>query len=151
MDSPPADNEARIESFIEATRASRDHAHQYLEMAEWDVSGAIELWLDGDGAEGASSAADEEEPARRAADRAPPSNPAPAPATSRAVHTLNDLNASAGNDGHEDDDDSDQDYFAGGEMSGLAVQGNPQPERANDLLQGLFDRARRLVDEMAGG
>jgi UBX domain-containing protein 1 len=140
MNSPPEDSETRIASFIEATSASRENAHQYLEMAEWDVGVAIELWLDGDGAEGASSAADEEEPA---AERAPPSNPAPGPATGRAIHTLNDLNASATHDGHDDDDDSDQDYFAGGEKSGLAVQGNPQSERVNDLLQGLFERARR--------
>jgi UBX domain-containing protein 1 len=136
--SPPADSEDLIASFIDATSASREDAIQHLEMSEWDLSSAIDIWFDG---------ADEpEEDDQRAAEPAPPSNPAPAPATGRAggVRTLNDLNPSAGHDDEANDDDaSDNDYFAGGEKSGLAVHGNPPANRANELLQGLFDRARR--------
>jgi UBX domain-containing protein 1 len=145
--SSPADSEARIASFIEATSASREEAIQHLEMSEWDVTVAIELWFDG---------ADEpEEDDHGVAEPAPSSNPAPAsdPAPARAtdraaraggIRTLNDLNASAGHADEDDaDDTSDNDYFAGGEKSGLAVHGNPQLNRTHELVDGLFQRASR--------
>jgi UBX domain-containing protein 1 len=150
MSSPPSDSEARIDTFTEATNASRVDALHYLDMTEWDVGAAIDCWLDGDGDDGdgqvehsgpaATPAAAPPHPAP-----APRSNPASAPAPARrgGIRTLDDLNSPAGQDHDHDDDDNDNDYFAGGEKSGLAVHGNPPPDRSNDLLQGLFDRARR--------
>jgi len=150
MSSPPSDSEARIDSFTEATNASRADALHYLDMTEWDVGAAIDCWFDGDGEDGDGQGDHSAGPAAAPAAHphpapAPPSNAAPARAPARrgGVRTLNDLNSSAGNDHADDDDDNDNDYFAGGEKSGLAVHGNPPPDRSNDLLQGLFDRARR--------
>jgi UBX domain-containing protein 1 len=60
----------------------------------------------------------------------------------RGPRTLRDLQNDGGSShghAHDDsDDESDQDYYAGGEKSGLAVQGDPQ-EQINSIL----DRARR--------
>jgi UBX domain-containing protein 1 len=136
---PSDSSEERINDFIEATNSTRDDAVQYLEMAEWQLGAAIDLWFDG--------VDDAEEDEGPATEPAPPSNPAPAPTAGRGgpIRTLHDLNPSAGND-DDDDDASDNDYFAGGEKSGLAVQGNPPGERSNELLQGLFDRARRCAE-----
>lgn len=68
--------------------------------------------------------------------------PEPTPATKRArpekkFATLGDF--AAGHDGNSSEDDGsvDQDFFAGGEKSGLAVQ-NP-----DDLKKKILEKARR--------
>jgi len=79
--------------------------------------------------------------------------------TAKGPRTLKDLQgSSAGGHGHSHDDDSDdegpqQDFFAGGEKSGLAVQnpdagGNLPPGRnqqARDVVNSILDQARRWV------
>jgi hypothetical protein len=146
MASLPTNSEARITAFMDATSSSRDEAIQHLEMTEWDVTAAVDIWFQ-DETEEAEEPEDDAEPAAA-------SNPVPNPTTARtsgSIHTLNDINpTTSAEHGADDEDGSDNDYFAGGEKSGLAVHGNPHgnppPARgANELLQGLFDRARRWV------
>ena len=57
------------------------------------------------------------------------------------VRTLRDIGSVAQDE--DDDDEKDQDYFAGGEKSGLAVQGGGSGNNAQDHIQGILDRARR--------
>jgi len=72
------------------------------------------------------------------------------------LRTLKDLQSSgSGGHGqaHDDDDDSDgdfqddenQDFFAGGEKSGLAVQ-NPNQANPRDHINNILKRARQSVD-----
>jgi UBX domain-containing protein 1 len=57
------------------------------------------------------------------------------------IRTLQDLTSTGSHDHDDDDDHSDNDYFTGGEKSGLAVHGgNRDPQ---DHIQDLLDRARR--------
>jgi UBX domain-containing protein 1 len=63
-------------------------------------------------------------------------------APQRGMRTLSDLRGDAEPHDHDHDDDSDQDLFTGGEKSGLAVH---NPSNPQDQIQGLLDRARRLV------
>ncbi len=84
---------------------------------------------------------------------------APAPATSAStssqaakkgqaksgsskLRTLKDLQGDSGAHAHGDGDDSDndQDFFAGGEKSGLAVQ---NPNNPRDKINSILERARK--------
>lgn len=80
--------------------------------------------------------------------RQPPARSQP----QRGLRTLGDLQSSGGGSqghGHDgDDDDSDyqddenQDLFAGGEKSGLAVQ-NPNQSNPQDYINNILRRARQ--------
>jgi UBX domain-containing protein 1 len=67
------------------------------------------------------------------------------------ARTLRDLQSSGGGHGHAHDDDDDdddhaddenQDFFAGGEKSGLAVQ-NPNQSNPRDQINNILKRARQ--------
>jgi UBX domain-containing protein 1 len=66
------------------------------------------------------------------------------------ARTLRDLQSSGGGHGHAHDDDDDdddkddenQDFFAGGEKSGLAVQ-NPNQANPRDQINNILKRARQ--------
>lgn len=60
--------------------------------------------------------------------------------------SLRDLQA-RDDDGDDDEPDKEQQYFAGGDKSGLAVQdpGNGEPRSANDHIQRLLQTARQYV------
>ena len=72
----------------------------------------------------------------------------------RGMRTIQDLQSSGGGHGHAHDDgdresdddynDENQDFFAGGEKSGLAVQNPNQPSPA-DHINNILKRARQYV------
>lgn len=72
----------------------------------------------------------------------------------RGMRTIQDLQSSGGGHGHAHDDgdresdgdynDENQDFFAGGEKSGLAVQNPNQPGPA-DHINNILKRARQYV------
>jgi UBX domain-containing protein 1 len=76
---------------------------------------------------------------------------APPPPPRGGLRTLKDLQGEGGHAGHghanDDDDDSadDQDFFAGGEKSGLAVQNPNAGATPRDQINSILDRARRYV------
>ena len=72
-----------------------------------------------------------------------PSQPTRQSASGRGgIRTLQDLGG--GQDHHDDDSESDNDYFTGGEKSGLAVHGGGGNRDPEDLVQKLLDRAKKL-------
>ncbi|RAR03662.1 SEP-domain-containing protein [Stemphylium lycopersici] len=98
-----------------------------------------------------------------AAPAAPSSSQPPAgrgQPTQRGVagaRTLRDLQSSGGGGGHAHDDDDDdenpddenQDFFAGGEKSGLAVQ-NPNQSTPRDQINNILKRARQNAPRPGG-
>ena len=66
----------------------------------------------------------------------------------RGMRTLQDLQGEGDSRGHghahppgdDDDDEIGQDFFAGGEKSGLAVQ---NPNNAQDHIRNIIERARQ--------
>ncbi|KAJ6376926.1 hypothetical protein OIU76_025975 [Salix suchowensis] len=64
------------------------------------------------------------------------------PSSSRAggIRTLSDLNRRSGPDSESDDDDAPQEYYTGGEKSGMLVQ---DPTKGNDV-DAIFNQARQL-------
>lgn len=63
------------------------------------------------------------------------------PGTSRGgIRTLSDLNRPSGS-GSDSDSDNPQEYYTGGEKSGMLVQ---DPSKGNHDVDAIFDRARQL-------
>ncbi|KAL3596100.1 hypothetical protein D5086_007737 [Populus alba] len=64
------------------------------------------------------------------------------PSSSRAggIRTLSDLNRRSGLDSDSDDEDAPQEYYTGGEKSGMLVQ---DPTKGNDV-DAIFNQARQL-------
>lgn len=123
-----------------------------LEDNEWDLETAVQNWFaiqheENDSA-GDAFDMDEDEP----------DVPQPIPSTSAAgasskkaakssgIRTISDLGG--GQDHADDDENSDNDYFAGGEKSGLAVHG--QPTNPRDQIQNLLNRARQNAPRPGG-
>jgi UBX domain-containing protein 1 len=73
------------------------------------------------------------------------------------MRTLKDLQGDGAHEGHghghgdDDDSDEEQDFFAGGEKSGLAVQNpNANPSSsARDHINSILERAKRLAREFS--
>ncbi|CAN6479184.1 unnamed protein product [Victoria cruziana] len=63
-------------------------------------------------------------------------------ASSRRIRTLSDIGRSSGSaSSDENDGDAPQEYYAGGEKSGVLVQG---PTKGNNDVDAIFDQARQL-------
>lgn len=60
------------------------------------------------------------------------------------MRTIHDLQSHDGS-GSESDDDHEQDFFAGGEKSGLAVQNPNRGDKQPDYFNNLLNQARRYV------
>lgn len=132
-----------------------------LEDNDWDIDVAVAHYLDGPppAVESDDDMTEEQShPApsggRRLGDASTLSHPAPSatanPASSKksrdqpkrgGVASLRDLQDQEDSHDHDDDSDKDQEYFAGGDKSGLAVQ-DPGSGH-NQHIQRLLDRARR--------
>jgi UBX domain-containing protein 1 len=115
-------------------------ARETLESFSWDFEDAVGHWFtthnvyDDDDLTDEDISMDDPQPIRST------TNLSTGQPTS-SFRTLFDLGGSAEDEDH--DDEKDQDYFAGGEKSGLAVQGPGSGSNAQDHIQGILDRARR--------
>lgn len=74
------------------------------------------------------------------------SKPRQSATSSKRFATLGDFNSSARDD--SDSDDHDQDMYAGGDKSGLAIQ-NPGKNGAEDLKKKIIEKARKGGKEIA--
>ncbi|KAL9093687.1 MAG: hypothetical protein Q9159_000216 [Coniocarpon cinnabarinum] len=159
-----ADHDEKVAQFANIT-GDAQHARFFLDANNWDLNAATSSYL---------AAQDEgglETPPNPTAQPANPSapiassfgpqqatgpassssNPAPAsrskpPQQKKKFGSLRDLQQ-AGSPSASDDSDKDQEYFAGGDKSGLAVQdpSNPHagPSGANEHIQRLLQTARQ--------
>lgn len=125
-----------------------------MDANEWDIESAVTEFfaeqdeaLQGINTEGGRRLGSEDDPTDRARGRtlgdssASSATPQQSSSSSRKAQkkfaTLGDLQAGAGGDSSEDDEMENQDFFAGGEKSGLAVQ-NP-----DDIKRKILEKARR--------
>ncbi|KAL2010545.1 hypothetical protein VTN00DRAFT_6352 [Thermoascus crustaceus] len=164
MASNPADQDEIVSQFCAMTGTRPSDARQFLDANEWDIEAAVtEFFAEQDEAlqsmntGGGRRLGSDDLTDRPSAGRTLGGAPAPSSATpqqsssssrrapKKKFATLGDLGAgSAGGDSTDDDDMENQDFFAGGEKSGLAVQ-NP-----DDIKQKILEKARRTkppVDE----
>ncbi|KAL5715356.1 Plant UBX domain-containing protein 4 [Ranunculus cassubicifolius] len=69
------------------------------------------------------------------------------PSTSRAggIRTLADLNRQSDHHASDSDSDEPQEFYTGGEKSGMLVQGPPKaPPKGNNEIESIFDQARQV-------
>lgn len=161
---------SQVETFIGITSASRDEALFFLESHNFDLESAIHSYYENNAAtdldsQGLGRDLDEleEEEEVAAAPRSlgpslvPPPSFAPVPAAMSSredkkkkaaskpsgsrggIRTLADLNRSAGS-GSDSDSDGPQEYYTGGEKSGMLVQ---DPTKGGHDIDQLFDQARQ--------
>ncbi|KAI9726042.1 MAG: hypothetical protein M1828_002050 [Chrysothrix sp. TS-e1954] len=141
------DNEASLSEFSRVTGASREKAQQYLTDNNDQLFEAIDSYYDdmeggddggnpqssGQPSQGASNATNQQ-----TASSASKKKPTP---QKKKFGTLSDLQSNA--ESHDDDSDKEQEFYAGGDKSGLAVQDPSQQGGGRDSVQRLIDTARR--------
>ncbi|KXS95390.1 hypothetical protein AC578_1902 [Pseudocercospora eumusae] len=150
-----SDQQDKIAQFSSVTGANPSAAQTALNAANWDLEQAVGLYF----------AADEEEPegqegyggnaAPTPASQPTPAQPAPSTSSRTArvggngarMRTLRDLQ-SGGDD--DDEKDENQDMFAGGEKSGLAVQNPGEGNQPIDHFRNIMNQARQNRDRPPG-
>lgn len=122
-------------------------ARQILEAANWNTEEAVRLYYESQDVDEADDPEmDEDETPQRAggagAQQGGQSSQSsrPPPNQSR-MRTLKDLQSGSAGDESDDEDENKQDFFAGGEKSGLAVQ-NPNNNPA-DHFKNIMNQARQ--------
>ncbi|KAJ5689329.1 UBX domain-containing protein 1 [Penicillium macrosclerotiorum] len=157
MDNNPADHDEVVSQFCNMTGTRPAEAQEYLAANGWDMEAAVtEFFAEQDEAlqdmntgEGQRLGAEEstgatgggrslgESDAGVSSSAGPQSSSSRRAAPKKKFATLGDFASGSGGDSSSDDGDMDQDFFAGGEKSGLAVQ-NP-----DDLKRKILEKARR--------
>ncbi|KAI9258162.1 hypothetical protein BDA99DRAFT_515406 [Phascolomyces articulosus] len=149
-----------IQEFVSTTGSSTEQAQFFLEMAGWELKVAVGQFYEfgegigaSPGASGAGASSSGEQtlggnpvPLQPAAAATTASSSSSSTSASKAkasakkssskVRTLSDLGG--GDHDDESDDDQHQNFFAGGERSGMVVQG---PNKHNDLVNQILKKA----------
>lgn len=168
MDGSKGKEKALLESFCGITSSSHEEALFFLESHNWLLDSALHSYFDnsagGEGADfqqdppqlqtlenqaGSLAAAAEESPAPLPLARSPVpmSNSRDKKTGSRpsgsgpAIRTLADLNRRPSGAGSGSDSDEPEEYYTGGEKSGMLVQ---NPNRGNHDVDAIFDQARQM-------
>ncbi|KAK8965451.1 UBA and UBX domain-containing protein [Platanthera guangdongensis] len=168
MDASKGKEEGLLESFCGITSSSREEALFFLESHNWLLDSALHSYFDNSaGGEGAHfpedppqpqtlasqsgfvAATTEESPASLLLARSPVSmsNSRDKKTASRpsgsgpAIRTLADLNRRPSDSGSGSDSDEPEEYYTGGEKSGMLVQ---NPNRGNHDVDAIFDQARQM-------
>jgi len=159
---PPQNSADLVQQFCDLTQASPEDALRTLEDSEWEYETAVQTWFaiqhaENDSAGDAFEMEDDDEPdvpqPIPSASTAPQGTTAAGASSKKSkkatggIRTLSDLDGS--HDNGDDDENSDNDYFAGGEKSGLAVHGAPPPN-PRDQIEGLLNRARQNAPRPGG-
>ncbi|PSK36751.1 hypothetical protein B9Z65_1934 [Elsinoe australis] len=136
-----------ISEICSITGTSPAAARQILEAANWNTEEAVRLYYESQDADEADDPEmDEDETPQRAGGAGAPQggqssqSSRPPPNQSR-MRTLKDLQSASAGDESDDEDENKQDFFAGGEKSGLAVQ-NPNNNPA-DHFKNIMNQARQ--------
>ncbi|KAG9640786.1 hypothetical protein KCU69_g18638, partial [Aureobasidium melanogenum] len=142
-----------IAQFSGITGASPAIAQTALAASNWDIEQAVTLYFASQDAPAEDSDNSLQEPAAPSLPSATPAanqsssstNPPPPSNRSNMVRTFRDLqnDEDRGDDDHSDQDPQ-QDFFAGGEKSGLAVQ-DPN-RRPQDHFNNIMNQARQNRD-----
>ncbi|PKA52937.1 UBA and UBX domain-containing protein [Apostasia shenzhenica] len=158
-----AEKEDLVESFRAITSSSRDEAFFFLESHNWLLDSALHSYFE-NSAGGESDHLEQEQATTIAASTDTERSPSPAilsslrsPASmsssrdkkpaSRpsgggpAIRTLADLNRRPSGPGSSSDSDEPQEYYTGGEKSGMLVQ---DPTKGNSDVDAIFDQARQM-------
>ncbi|KAJ3216471.1 negative regulator of the PHO system [Dinochytrium kinnereticum] len=136
-------SDENVAQFSAVTGAPIDVAKHFLAASANDLDAAIAAFFEKPSEDEGDDDMDEVE----ASNKASTSATAPAPAGSSKgkgpIRTFRDLANQM-----DDDDDESQNYFAGGEKSGVALQGGPKEKKgATDLVKDILSKASRKPQE----
>lgn len=154
MEASP-DNKQLVETFCALTSTTPEEATFFLESHNFDLDSAVSTFFENsDSTQQHQQLTESPSPSPTPAIFS--SNPQPVsmdsrdkkpasrkPASTSRVRTLADLNRGSDHDhGSGSDSDTPQEYYTGGEKSGIAVQG--PPKKGNDV-DSIFDQARQVA------
>ncbi|XP_059661112.1 plant UBX domain-containing protein 4-like [Cornus florida] len=152
-----------VSTFCEITSSSKEEALFFLESHNYDLDLAVSTFLETTAAADAD-ASDHNLPRSRSPSPSPSRSRSPSPrpnpydlrsrkpmASSSSnrrtsggptgrIRTLSDLNRQAKDDASDSDSDEPQEYYTGGEKSGMLVQ---DPSKANNV-DAIFNQARQF-------
>ncbi|KAI8342069.1 hypothetical protein BC941DRAFT_415281 [Chlamydoabsidia padenii] len=146
-----SDHSELIDQFSGMTNVTKDQAKFFLEMSNWDLEMAVTQYYDTNNEESGnttpSTAATSDVgssavPVVDTTPRAPAfiptkrSNNTSKSSKSSNIKTLNDVTAQGG-----DSDDEPQNFFAGGEKSGMLVQDPSKRGKGNSLVDEILKKA----------
>ncbi|CDH52982.1 nsfl1 cofactor p47 [Lichtheimia corymbifera JMRC:FSU:9682] len=142
-----ANRDELTQQFINTTGSTSEQAQFFLEMAGWDVKVAIDQFYEFGNQDNSPAAGNDTTTGdlTGSSSNAPASSSLAPPTTSKSssssagrskVRTLSDLGD--GDHDEESDDDRHQNFFAGGERSGMVVQG---PNKQNDVVNQILKKA----------
>lgn len=140
-----SDHNELIAQFVSMTDAPESQAQFYLEMSQWNLEVAVSQFFDNAGA-GTAAAGEAQTvpsgptlaaPATASASSSSASAPAKKKTVSSKIRTLSDMN---NND--SGDDEEHENLYAGGEKSGMVVQGpNKKGGNGNNLVDEILKKA----------
>ncbi|KAH9301468.1 hypothetical protein KI387_013051 [Taxus chinensis] len=138
-----------VQHFCGVTACTPQEAHFFLESSNWELDYAIHSFFESTANSQPASPLPEPQtqplPAALQNRALPPpmagkDKKAAKPTGSRGgIRTLSDLNRPSGSD--SDDSDGPQEYYTGGEKSGMLVQ---DPSKGGNDVDSIFDGARRV-------
>ncbi|ONK78990.1 uncharacterized protein A4U43_C01F1740 [Asparagus officinalis] len=157
MDSINNDDEKTlIETFISITSASREEALFFLESHNFELEPSIHSFYENSPIDQPLQDQEFEQVEDEIPQSAPPQVEVPAvserkeekkkktttggASSSGRIRTLADLNRKD-DDGSDSDDDGPQEYYTGGEKSGMLVQ---DPTKGGHNVDAIFDQARQM-------
>ncbi|KAI9342057.1 hypothetical protein DFJ73DRAFT_843047 [Zopfochytrium polystomum] len=136
-----------MDQFIELTGASQKEAEFYMQAHKGDLQEALSAFYEASGESAPSGPAAQSPQAAQPSSSSSSSSREPWPASSSSsrgskLRTLGDLGA---NDDHSDSEEEAQNYFAGGEKSGVMMQGAPKDKKpvAADLIKDILNKAAK--------
>ncbi|KAF3776083.1 Plant UBX domain-containing protein 3 [Nymphaea thermarum] len=159
--------EALVDNFRAITSCTEEEALFFLESHNWQLGSAISSYYEAQQHHSPPLSPSPSQQPTSAAAAAPSYSSASSPPRLRATHmasrdsqkkntakgksstsssgrirTLSDLGRASGSaSSDENDGDAPQEYYAGGEKSGMLVQG---PTKGNSDVDAIFDQARQL-------
>ncbi|KAI7903254.1 uncharacterized protein BX663DRAFT_507992 [Cokeromyces recurvatus] len=141
-----SDHNALINQFVNMTDVPEDQAQFYLEMSNWDLQLAVSQFFDNNGSE-VPAPTNSSGPYVESSISSGASTPTKTKTTSSnssKIRTLSDLNSLTQND--EADENEHENLYAGGEKSGMVVQG-PNKRSGNNSNNNLVDEILKKAAE----
>ncbi|KAI9260925.1 hypothetical protein EDC94DRAFT_610285 [Helicostylum pulchrum] len=137
-----SDHNELISQFVSMTSAPESQAQFYLEMSEWNLEVAVSQFFDNVGSTEAHAEPITETSAPVTTASASSSSSGPATPTKRKtassskIRTLGDIGKS-----NDSDDEEHENLYAGGEKSGMVVQGPNKKGGNNSLVDEILKKA----------
>ncbi|KAF8475980.1 hypothetical protein BDZ91DRAFT_689772 [Kalaharituber pfeilii] len=143
-----SDHSELISQFCSLTQADPEQAQHILEASKWDLNMAVNQFFGGDNPQSDNESDDHE--MEEASPSPPPVSSSGARASggnqsrSRGLVSFSDLRreGSRSADPESDEEETQQDFFAGGEKSGLAIKTPGKGDGGKEIIHNILNKAK---------